>query len=210
MKQFLLYSLILFIFINSSKAQQTVEKKSFSERMLYYQKAKSLDFGPKIGISTSTLIENTETLGDSKIKTSLMGGFFSRYMISERVLSEVSINYVSRGAIFNNTSLRIDAIEIPLVLGYNVRYTFFNIPMTFDAFAGLQPSLHTRIKSSDHSLENMINTNTIDFVFGSGFPMGKWMFYSTNKIGITNSFNDKSKTHFLRNLSTDWWMAYRF
>lgn len=201
---------------------------AFSQKMVFYQTAKTFSYGPRIGLNTSTLFfKGDKALTDRQgIRVNFNGGIWGRYQLSDRWSVQANIDYSPRGS----QVYKLNFIDVPLTISYNVRYKLFKMPMNFDFYAGLQPSFLTKAtyeetingqKFINNNPENITKTN-LDFVIGSGFPMGRFLFYATNKINLKNlnsgsSSNSSSQkeqgdlpTNFLQGWSTEWFIGYRF
>lgn len=194
----------------------------FSQKAVFYQTAKTFSFGPRFGFNTSTLFfDNDEITQQQGIRLNFTGGIWGRYQLSDRWSLQANADYAPRGS----KSIKLNYVDVPVTVAYNVRYKLFKMPMNFDFYAGLQPSFLTRVTTDSPSTLNNLNKNnfnntTVDFVFGSGFPMWRFLFFATNKISLSqvsdNEFlfpqqNDGIvRGKILRGWSTEWFISYRF
>lgn len=194
----------------------------FSQNAVFYQTAKTFSFGPRFGFNTSTLFfDNDQATEAQGIRLNFNGGVWGRYQLSDRWSVQTNIDYSPRGS----QLIKLNYFDVPVTVAYNVRYKLFKMPMNFDVYAGLQPSFLTGGNFSDltipHALKkDQFNNTTVDFVFGSGFPMWRFLFYATNKINISqisgNDFlfpqqNDSTISgKIIRGWSTEWFIGYRF
>jgi len=184
-----------------------------AQGMLYYQEAKTFEFGPRIGFTTSILsVDDDSLLGKRKIRLSYVLGLFGRYQLNERWSLQGDVVYASRGGDFENSDeVELNYIDIPITVVYNVRFKLKDKPFTFDVFAGIQPSFLSKAKIGGVEVTDSIEKTGVDLVFGSGFPIWKFLFYSTIKIGLTdlNKGFPTETSNSLNSISTEWTVGYR-
>lgn len=176
---------------------------------LWYSTAKTFEFHIKTGFTTSIINSDLDGIGDPQIRVSFMGGIAERYNFTDRFFIQVGADLSPRGGGFSNAEqVRLTYLDIPTVVGYNIRYNLFKLPFQFDLYGGLQPSflLNASIDDVDNP-EDGFNRTGLDFVIGSGFPLWRFTFYATNKISITNISNGGNA---FRNITTEWTLGYRF
>ncbi len=184
-----------------------------AQKALYYSTPKTFEYGPRIGFTTSMVFSDREELQSDMIRWSLMGGFFTRYQVTERFSVQLEADYTSRGGGFNSnadTYIKLSYLDIPATAIYNVRYRLFKMPMTFDLFAGVEPSFLLTAKQNDESIDGQLNQFSYDIVIGSGFPMWRFLFYATTKIGMSNINRSAPGMGVLKNMLTEWSVSYRF
>jgi len=187
----------------------------------YKQNPGTVDFGPRIGITTSIVSISNNPLGSPQVRFSLMGGLFARYQLSERWSLQTDVVYTQRGARFDK-SVAFDAnsqIE-KLALGYvdwefkaiyNIRYKMFGKPGNFDVFLGAQPSFLVNAQLNDLDVKENLNSIGFDLIAGSGFTIGRVILYATTKIALTDANKNIPTTNVsIRNLLTEWTVAYKF
>jgi len=198
----------------------------FSQKAVFYQTAKTFSYGPRFGLNTSTLFfDDDEVTAEQGIRLNFNGGIWGRYQLSDRWSVQANVDYSPRGS----QNIKLNYIDVPLTIAYNVRYKLFKMPMNFDVYAGVQPSFLTKATYIQDNLfgegefdvkPNIKNTN-FDVVFGSGFPMWRFMFYATNKISLASpgrvdlancpSCGSLGKlTDIKWAWSTEWFIGYRF
>ena len=178
---------------------------------LWYSTAKTFEYGVRTGFTTSILNSENDLLGDPEIRVSFMGGVFGRYSFTDRFFINVGADLSPRGGGFtddnSDNNINLTFIDVPVVVGYNVRYNLFKLPFQFDLFAGLQPSFLIDAQQGSTDISDGLNPVGADLVIGSGFPLWRFMFYATNKIGLSNISDGGD---FLRSITTEWTLGYRF
>lgn len=187
----------------------------------YKQAPGTVDFGPRIGITTSIVSIDNNPFGNPKVRISLMGGLFARYQLTNRWSLQTDVVYTQRGARFDKSVTFDSNSQIErLALGYvdwefkaiyNVRYKMFGKPGNFDVFLGAQPSFLVNAQLNDLDVKNNLNSVGFDLIAGSGFTIGRVILYATTKIALTDANKDISNTEVsIRNLLTEWTVAYKF
>jgi len=207
----LLVSISSFLIVSELKAQDPFYYRPYGP--LYYQEAKTWDHGIRAGFSTSMLRpEFLENTGDLKIRLSGMVGLFSRYQITDRIGIQAEIDYAERGTDYSKLKkVKLAFIDIPITLTYNVRYRLFGEDQTFDMLLGLQPSFLLSAENRDTDISSQLNPTGYDLVIGSGMPVERFLFYATNKIGLSDLNKENfGGAGFLRSITTEWTIGYRF
>lgn len=183
---------------------------SIAQKALFYQTPQTFSFGPRFGFNTSTLFfEQEEITAQQGIRLNWNGGIWTRYQISQRWGVQLNADYAPRGS----KQYKLNYIDVPLTMVYNVRYKMFKMPFTFDVYLGVQPSFLTKATWStaagDSDVTDQFRGTTADLVFGSGFPMGRFLFYTTNKINLSK-LQKSSSPQIRRGWSSEWFVGYRF
>ena len=187
----------------------------------YKQEVGTIDFGPRIGITTSILSLDTDLYGAPIPRISITGGIFARHQTTERFFIQGEFVYVQKGTRLNGegtiggtlaspTRYFLNTLDLPITAIYNVRYKLFGIPSNFDIFGGLNASFLVDSKFENNSLSlNQRDLKKIgaDLVLGSGFTFGKLILSATTKIGLTNYSKISGLT--IRSLSTEWTAAFK-
>lgn len=180
---------------------------------LYFQEAKTWDHGIRAGFSTSMLRpENMDSTGTLKIRLSGMVGLFSRYQINDRFGIQAEVDYAERGVYYRRLNkVKLAFIDVPITFTYNVRYSLFGEDQTFDILAGLQPSFLLSAENRDTDIIDLLSPVGYDLVIGSGMPLERFLFYATNKIGLSDINKENfAAAGFLRSITTEWTIGYRF
>ena len=176
---------------------------------LYYQTPKTFEIGPRVGFTTSILNSDDPSLGNAQIRLAFMGWVFARYQVAERFALQIEADYAPRGGGFENENkTELTFLDLPVTAVYNVRYDMFGKPATFDVFAGLQPSFLLDAQRGDTDVKSGFNSNGVDLVLGSGFPMWQFLFYATTKIGLSD-MNNSGSSFRVKSIVTEWTMSYR-
>ena len=189
-----------------------ITQGTFAQGYLFYQETGTFTFGPRTGFTTSIINAKEDGFGNPKIRLSFMGGLFGRYQLSERWAVQLEGSYSPRGSGFSSSpQIDLAYFDVPVMLVYNVRYKMFKKPFTFDMMVGAQPSFLLTAESGDADVSNSFESTGFELVIGSGFPMGRFMFFGTTKIGL----GDISSTAIptvgkLTNIVTEWTLGYRF
>lgn len=212
MKKFLLIVLLVSSIVTLSEAQV----------FKYKQKPGTIDFGPRIGITTSIVSISNNPLGSPQIRFSAIGGLFARYQLTERWSLQTDVVYTNRGARFDKTvafdansqieKLALNYVDWQFTAIYNLRYKLFGKPSNFDLFVGAQPSFLVGAKLNTLDVSNNLQSVGFDAVFGSGFTVGRVILYLTNKIALTDANKSIQGTNSvsIRNLLSEWTIGYKF
>jgi len=207
----ILLLILSFSFISELKAQDPFYYRPYEE--MYFQEAKTWDHGIRAGFTTSMLRpEQMDSTGTLKIRLSGMVGLFSRYQITDRIGIQAEVDYAERGVSYSKLKkVKLAFIDVPVTMTYSVRYNLFSQAQTFDVLVGLQPSFMIIAENNGQDIIDYLNPTGFDFVIGSGMPLAQFLFYSTNKIGLS----DLNKENFadagiLKSISTEWTIGYRF
>ena len=181
----------------------------FAQSPLYFQTPKTLEFGPRLGFTTSILNSDDASLGKSQVRLAFMGGIFARYQLSEKFALQVEADYAPRGGGFvNGEKMKLTFLDLPVTAVYNVHYKMFGKPATFDVFAGVQPSFILDALSGTTDIKSDLNSSGVDLVLGSGFPMWRFLFYATTKIGLSD-LNKSAVNGKMKSIVTEWTVSYR-
>lgn len=192
----------------------------------YEQVPKTLSFGPRFGITTSTV--TGDGLGNKKFQVAYVIGGFARYQLSEKWALEGQFNYAHRGANFTpSTSFVLEKgpledidlryIDVPLIANYNFTYRLFGKAFNTDVFAGAQVSFLSNAKSGTIDIRENLNQTDVGLVFGSGFNLGRVLLYGSTKLGLRDinknlQIQDEvfnTRTPRFKSISSEWTVAYR-
>ena len=76
----------------------TVANQAFSQgNLYYYQEAKTWEFGPRIGFTTSLINSKGDPNLDKGVKLGLVGGIFARYQLADRWALHGDLSFSTRG-----------------------------------------------------------------------------------------------------------------
>jgi len=184
----------------------------------YEQKKGEFSYGPKVGFSTSLLSMEEAPLGDPKIYFSYVVGGFVRYQFSNIFSAQFDLTNVDKGGRFessngNSTSIALNYIapELRAILDFNTKIGTFNL--NWDIFAGTSYGILTSARHCNCGAKGSFNNTLVNLQAGSSFYIGRLVFSASTKIGVTDAnknFVVNNSKPFIRNLSSEWTVGYRF
>ena len=181
----------------------------FAQSSLYFQTPQTWEFGARTGFTTSILNSDDAGLGKAQVHLAFMGGVFARYQIAEKFAIQLEVDYAPRGGRFENAEkMKLAFLDFPVTAVYNVHYKMFGKPATFDVFAGVQPSFLLEASRGGTGVKGDLNSNGLDLVLGSGFPIWRFLFYATTKIGLSD-LNSATSNGKIKSIVTEWTVSYR-
>ena len=128
----------------------TVANQAFSQgNLYYYQAAKTWEFGPRIGFTTSVINSKGEPNLEQGIKMGLVGGIFARYQLADQWALHSDLSYSTRGNKAASNNIENGYVDFSVVPVRNVKYNMFKKEHTFDFFIG--PGISILTSSEDKS-----------------------------------------------------------
>lgn len=181
--------------------------------LYYYQDAKTWEFGPRIGFTTSIINSKGDPNLEKGIKLGLVGGIFARYQLADQWALHSDLSYSTRGNKSASNNIQNNYIDFSVVPVRNVKYRMFNKEHTFDFFIG--PGISFLTDSEDKTgnfgdLETGLASTEFNVVIGGGLPFGPFLLTATNRIGISNLLGTPVADSKWNGFVTEWTIAYRF
>ena len=183
--------------------------------LYYYQEAKTWEFGPRIGFTTSMINSKGEPNIQRGIKMGLVGGVFVRYQLADQWALHSDLSYSTRGNKNDVTNIENGYVDFSIVPTRNIKYTMFGGDHTFDFFLGPGISFLTTSEDKSGNLSNItkfFSATEFNIVLGGSLPFGPVLLTATNRIVVSNligppSASPDSSWH---SFTTEWTAAYRF
>jgi Outer membrane protein beta-barrel domain len=181
--------------------------------LYYFQEAKTWEFGPRIGFTTSMINSKGDPNIQRGIKMGIVGGVFVRYQLADQWALHTDISYSTRGNKNDALNIQNGYIDISIVPVRNWNYRMFNGDHTFDFFLG--PGISLLTTSQDKSgnisdLKSQISSTEFNVVIGGALPFGPFLLTATNRLGMTNLLGSPSANASWNGFVTEWSIAYRF
>lgn len=207
MKTHNLYLLILIVGLILTKPVYA------QSNLYYYQDAKTWDFGPRIGFTTSMINSKGDPNLEKGIKMGIVGGMFGRYQLADQWALHGDLSYSIRGNKSGSNNIENGYVDFSVVPVRNVKYNMFKNEHTFDFFIG--PGISFLTSSEDKSgnigeLESQLSTTEFNVVIGGGLPFGPFLLTATNRIGVSNLLGTPAADSKWNGFVTEWTVAYRF
>ena len=181
--------------------------------LYYYQDAKTWEFGPRIGFTTSIINSKGDPNLEKGIKLGLVGGVFARYQLADQWALHSDLSYSTRGNKSASNNIQNNYIDFSVVPVRNVKYRMFKKEHTFDFFIG--PGISFLTSSEDKSgniseIESQLSNTEFNVVIGGGLPFGPFLLTATNRIGLSNLLGTPVGDSKWNGFVTEWTIAYRF
>lgn len=204
------HKLYLLIFIVSVALTSPVLAQG---NLYYYQDAKTWEFGPRIGFTTSMINSKGDPNIKRGIKLGIVGGVFARYQLADRWALHGDLSYSTRGNKNDLLNIENSYVDFSIVPVRIWNYRMFNSDHTFDFFVG--PGISFLTSSEDKSgtineLESQLSTTEFNVVIGGGLPFGRFILTATNRIGVSNLLGTPAADSKWNGFVTEWTIAYRF
>lgn len=204
------HKLYLLIFIVSVALASPVLAQG---NLYYYQDAKTWEFGPRIGFTTSMINSKGDPNIKRGIKLGIVGGVFARYQLADRWALHGDLSYSTRGNKNDLLNIENSYVDFSIVPVRIWNYRMFNSDHTFDFFVG--PGISFLTSSEDKSgtineLESQLSTTEFNVVIGGGLPFGRFILTATNRIGVSNLLGTPAADSKWNGFVTEWTIAYRF
>lgn len=182
--------------------------------LYYYQEAKTWEFGPRIGFTTSMINSKGDPNIQRGIKMGLVGGVFARYQLAEQWALHSDLSYSTRGNKNDVTNIQNGYIDFSIVPTRNIKYKMFGGEHTFDFFIGPGISFLTSSEDKSGNLSNMTNflsSTEFNIVLGGSLPFGPVLLTATNRLGVTSLIGPPvaSTESSWNSFTTEWTIAYR-
>ena len=183
--------------------------------LYYYQEAKTWEFGPRIGFTTSMINSKGDPNIQRGIKMGLVGGIFARYQLADQWALHSDLSYSTRGNKNDVTNIENGYIDLSIVPTRNIKYMMFGGEHTFDFFLGPGISFLTTSEDKSGNLSNItdfLSSTEFNIVLGGTLPFGPFLLTATNRIGISNLIGPPaaSTSSSWNSFTTEWTAAYRF
>ncbi len=183
------------------------------DNLFYCQAAKTWEFGPRIGFTTSIINSKGDNNIERGVKLGLAGGVFARYQWADQWALHSDLSYSTRGNKSKTGNWENSYIDFSAVPLRNVKYSMFNQDMTFDFFVG--PGISFLFDAvdkdnADNDLKQLLPSTEFNLVFGGSLPFGPVLLTATSRVGLTNLFGKVSSSTTWYSFSTEWTAAYRF
>jgi outer membrane protein with beta-barrel domain len=182
------------------------------DNLYYYQEAKTLEFGPRIGFTTS-MINSTGQPGLQRgIKLGLVGGVFARYQMANQWALHTDLSFSTRGNKSESGNFENSYVDFSIVPVRNVKYKMFGNVHTFDFFVGPGLSFLTKSieKDSNNDTSNILSSTEFNIVVGGSLPFGSVLLTATNRLGMSNLLDNPIADSTWAGFTTEWTAAYRF
>lgn len=181
--------------------------------LYYYQDAKTWEFGPRIGFTTSIINSKGDPNLEKGIKMGIVGGIFARYQLADQWALHSDLSYSTRGNKSASNNIHNSYVDFSVVPVRNVKYRMFNKEHTFDFFIG--PGVSFLTSSEDKSgniseIESQLSSTEFNVVIGGGLPFGPFLLTATNRIGVSNLLGTPVADSKWNGFVTEWTIAYRF
>ena len=181
--------------------------------LYYYQEAKTWEFGPRVGFTTSIINSRGEPNLEKGIKLGLVGGVFARYQLADRWALHGDLSYSTRGNKAESNNIENGYVDFSVVPVRIWKYQMFNKEHTFDFFIG--PGISFLTSSEDKTgnitdLESSLSSTEFNMVIGGGLPFGPFLLTATNRIGVSNLLGSPVGDSKWYSFTTEWTIAYRF
>jgi len=182
------------------------------ENLYYYQEAKTWEFGPRIGFTTSIINSKGNPNLEKGIKLGLVGGIFARYQLADQWALHADLAYSTRGNKSQSNNIENSYIDFSVVATRNIKYNMFKHEHTFDFFIG--PGVSFLTSSEDKSgniseLESQLSGTEFNVVLGGALPFGPFLLTATNRIGVSNLLGTPQADSKWNGFVTEWSVAYR-
>ena len=188
--------------------------QAFSQgNLYYYQEAKTWEFGPRIGFTTSMINSKGEPNLEKGIKLGLVGGVFVRYQLVDRWALHSDLSYSTRGNKSESNNIENGYVDFSIVPVRIWKYRMFNKEHTFDFFVGPGISFLTSTEDKTgniNDLESGLSSTEFNVVIGGGLPFGPFLLTATNRIGVSNLLGTPLGDSKWNGFVTEWTIAYRF
>ena len=188
--------------------------QAFSQgNLYYYQEAKTWEFGPRIGFTTSMINSKGEPNLEKGIKIGLVGGVFARYQLADRWALHSDLSYSTRGNKSESNNIENGYVDFSIVPVRIWKYRMFNKEHTFDFFVGPGISFLTSTEDKTgniNDLESGLSSTEFNVVIGGGLPFGPFLLTATNRIGVSNLLGTPLGDSKWNGFVTEWTIAYRF
>jgi hypothetical protein len=183
--------------------------------MYYFQEAKTWEFGPRIGFTTSIINSKGDPNIQKGIKMGLVGGLFARYQWANQWALQGDLGYSTRGNKNDVTNIQSGYVDFSIMPTRNIKYRMFGGDHTFDFFVGPGVSFLTSSKDKSGNLSNItdfLSSSEFNIVVGGSLPLGHFMLTATNRIGVSNLLGPSmaSSESSWHSFTTEWTAAYRF
>lgn len=183
--------------------------------LYYFQEAKTWEFGPRIGFTTSIINSKGDPNIQKGIKMGVVGGVFARYQLANQWALQGDLGYSIRGNKNDVTNIESGYVDFSIVPTRNIKYRMFGRDHTFDFFIG--PGISFLTSSNDKSgnisnITDFLSSSEFNVVVGGSLPLGRVLLTATNRIGISNLIGSPtaSSDASWHSFSTEWTAAYRF
>lgn len=182
------------------------------DNLYYFQEAKTWEFGPRIGFTTSMINSTGEPNVKRGIKLGLVGGVFARYQLVGQWALHSDLSFSTRGNKSESGNFENSYVDFSVVPVRNVKYKMFGQDITFDFFLGLGISFLTKAqeKVGNTDTSNTISSTEFNIVIGGSLPFGPVLLTATNRIGMTNLLSNPISGSTWAGFTTEWTAAYRF
>jgi hypothetical protein len=183
--------------------------------MYYFQEAKTWEFGPRIGFTTSIINSKGDPNIQRGIKMGLVGGIFARYQLADQWALHSDLSYSTRGNKNDVTNIESSYVDFSIVPTRNIKYKMFSGDHTFDFFVGPGISFLTSSKDKSGNLSNItdfLSSTEFNVVIGGSLPFGPVLLTATNRMGLSSLIGPpttSSNSSWL-SFTTEWTAAYRF
>jgi hypothetical protein len=155
----------------------------------YYQEAKTWEFGPRIGFTTSMINSKGDPNIQRGIKMGLVGGIFARYQLADQWALHSDLSYSTRGNKNEVTNIESSYLDFSIMPTRNIKYKMFGGDHTFDFFVGPGISFLTSSKDKSGNLSNItdfLSSTEFNVVIGGSLPFGLVLLTATNRIGLSS------------------------
>jgi len=181
--------------------------------LYYYQEAKTWEFGPRIGFTTSMINSKGDPNLRKGIKMGIVGGVFGRYQLADQWALHADLSYSTRGNKSESNNIENGYVDFSIVPVRNWKYNMFGKEHTFDFFVG--PGISFLTSSEDKTgnigeIESQLATTEFNVVIGGGLPFGPFLLTATNRIGVSNLLGTPVADSKWNGFVTEWTVAYRF
>ena len=182
--------------------------------LYYYQEAKSWEFGPRIGFTTSMINSKGDPNIQRGVKVGLVGGIFARYQLADQWALHSDLSYSTRGNKNDVTNIENGYVDFSIVPTRNIKYMMFGGEHTFDFFIGPGISFLTNSEDKSGNLSNItdfLSSTEFNIVLGGSLPFGPVLLTATNRIGVTSLIGPPvaSSESSWNSFTTEWTIAYR-
>jgi outer membrane protein with beta-barrel domain len=200
-----LYILLFLLFL--------VDQVQAQSNLYYFQEAKTWEYGPRIGFTTSMINSKGDPNIQRGIKMGLVGGVFVRYQLADQWALQTDISYSTRGNKNDILNIENSYIDFSIVPVRNWNYRMFKGDHTFDFFLG--PGISFLTTSEDKSgnisdLESLVSSTEFNVVIGGSLPFGPFLLTATNRLGMSNLLGTPLPGSNWYSFVTEWSVAYRF
>lgn len=201
--QFAVLGIVFCAFVISAMAQ---------ENMYYYQPVKTLEFGPRLGFTTSLINSKGSPNIQRGVKLGITAGVFLRYQWAEQWALHSDLGYSIRGNKSNSGNFENKYIDFAISPVRNIKYKMFGHKHTFDLFAGPGVSFLTSAVDKDNlsvDMKQLLPSAEFNIVLGGSLPLGPVLLTATNRVGATNLLKKVYSDDSWFSFSTEWTIAYR-